>query len=117
MNSYLYVEWSLNLIKKNIKYFNMKKILFIITLLLLSCGKSGPSACDCAEMAKLRIEGKMETLTKTIEEQNEIEVEWEKKLNPCKVETEKDGGFEKKVQDCLLNLFQSENEKELEKNQ
>lgn len=95
----------------------MKKILFVSTLLLVSCVKSGPSACDCANMAKDRIESKMETLTKTTEEQNEIEAEWEKKLTHCKEEIEKNGEFEKKVQDCLLNLFQSENEKDLKENQ
>lgn len=100
-----------------IKLNSMEKILFVTTLLLFSCGQSGPSACDCANMAKDRIESKMETLTKTTEEQNEIEAEWEKKITPCKEEIEKDEEFEKKVQDCLLNLFQSENEKELEENQ
>ena len=42
----------------------MKKLFIITTLILISCGNNSPSACDCAEMSKERIESKMETLTK-----------------------------------------------------
>jgi hypothetical protein len=94
----------------------MKKILFITTFVLLSCGNSGPSACDCAEMAKERIESKMETLTKTSEEQSSIEASWEEKLAPCEQIINEKKEFEKEIQDCLMMLFQAENEKELEEN-
>jgi len=94
----------------------MKKILFITTLFLLSCGNSGPSACDCAEMAKERIEGKMESLTKTNEEQIKIATNWEEKLKPCEQIINENKEFEKEVQDCLIMLFDADNEKELEEN-
>lgn len=94
----------------------MKKILFITTLFLLSCGNSGPSACDCAEIEKDRIEGKMESLTKTNEEQIAIAANWEEKLKPCKQIKDENKEFEKESQDCLIMLFNVDNEKELEKN-
>jgi hypothetical protein len=94
----------------------MKKILFITTLFILSCGESGPSACECAQMEKEYIESKMETLTKTTEEQIEIKNSWEEKLEPCTQIITDNKKFEKEKQDCLMLLFQADNEKELEEN-
>tara|TARA_B100001287_G_C22527598_1_gene455754 strand:- start:203 stop:496 length:294 start_codon:yes stop_codon:yes gene_type:complete len=92
----------------------MKKIFIIITLVLISCGNSSPSACDCAEMSKERIESKMETLTKSSEEQQEIVKSWEEKLAPCAKKIEESMPFEKEVQDCLISLFQLDNNEVLE---
>lgn len=94
----------------------MKQTIFITTLLLLSCGNSSPSSCDCAELAKDRIEGKMESLTKTKSEQIAIATNWEEKLKPCEQIINEDKEFEKEVQDCLIMLFNADNEKELEEN-
>ena len=122
----------------------MKKKLFIITLFLISCGDSkkesgisGLSACDCAKMQKEYIDQKIENLTKTSEEKNQIEAEWKEKLKPCtksykikaleeseenknmneeeqatKMEAIKK--FEREKQECLMMLFQAENENEIE---
>ena len=122
----------------------MKKKIFIITLFLISCGdsrkgggSSGLSPCDCAKMQKEYIDHKIENLTKTSEEKNQIEAEWEEKLKPCtksfKIKAlEKSGEnenmseeeratkmeaikkFEREKQECLMMLFQAENEKEIE---
>ena len=52
-------------------------------------------------MSKERIESKMETLTKSAEEQQEIVTSWEEKLAPCAKKIEESESFEKEVQDCL----------------
>ena len=90
----------------------MKKLLFVITLFTLSCGEPGPSACDCAKLEKEHMESKWETLTKTTEEQSEIEAGWSDKLEPCKKIINENDDFAKKKQDCLMMLIQAENEKE-----
>ena len=95
----------------------MKKILFITTLFILSCGKPNPSACDCAKLEKEHMESKWETLSKTAEEQSEIEAGWGEKLEPCKQIIKEDDEFEKKKQECLMMLIQAENEKETEESQ
>ena len=87
----------------------MKKIFILTTFLLASCGNPGPSACDCAEMSKERIEGKMEKLTKTAEEQKIIEENWEQKMLPCEELIEKNEGFGLEMQDCLLSLLRKDN--------
>ena len=87
----------------------MKKIFLLTTVLLISCGNSGPSACDCAEMSKERIEGKMEKLTKTIEEQKLIEENWDQKMLPCEELIEQDKKFGLEMQDCLLSLLKNDN--------
>ena len=87
----------------------MKKILILTTLLLISCGSPDPSACDCAEMSKERIEGKMEKLTKTAEEQKLIEENWEQKMLPCEELIEKNEDFGLEMQDCLLYLLKNDN--------
>tara|TARA_B100000900_G_scaffold327990_1_gene288186 strand:+ start:83 stop:376 length:294 start_codon:yes stop_codon:yes gene_type:complete len=92
----------------------MKKLFIITNLILISCGNNSPSACDCAEMSKERIEGKMETLTKSAEEQQEIVTSWEAKLAPCAKKIEESESFEKEVQDCLISLFQLDNNEVLE---
>ena len=98
----------------SIKFKKMKKLFIIITLILISCGNNSPSACDCAEMSKERIESKMETLTKSAEEQQEIVTSWEEKLTPCAKKIEESESFEKEVQDCLINLFQLDNNEVIE---
>ena len=90
----------------------MKKILFISTLFILSCGESGPSACDCAKLEKKHMDSKLETLTKTTEEQREIEADWSNKLEPCNQIINEDEEFGKKKQDCLMMLIKAENETE-----
>ena len=122
----------------------MKKKIFIITLFLISCGdsrkgggSSGLSPCDCAKMQKEYIDHKIENLTKTSEEKNQIEAEWEEKLKPCtkssKIKTLEESEanenmreeeraakmeaikkFEREKQECLMMLFQAENEKGIE---
>jgi len=87
----------------------MKKIFLLTTFLLISCGNSDPSACDCAEMAKDRIEGKMEKLTKTVEEQKLIEENWDQKMLPCEELIEKNKEFGLEMQDCLLSLLKNDN--------
>jgi len=94
----------------------MKKLFIITALVLISCGNNSPSACDCAEMSKERIESKMETLTKNSEEQQEIFKNWEEKLAPCAKKIEESLSFEKEVQDCLISLFQLDNDEVLEDN-
>tara|TARA_B100001057_G_scaffold245279_3_gene245612 strand:- start:24240 stop:24533 length:294 start_codon:yes stop_codon:yes gene_type:complete len=94
----------------------MKKLFIITALVLISCGNNSPSACDCAEMSKERIESKMETLTKSSEEQQEIFKNWEEKLAPCAKKIEESLSFEKEVQDCLISLFQLDNDEVLEDN-
>ena len=87
----------------------MKKIFLLTTVLLISCGNADPSACDCAEMSKERIEGKMEKLTKTIEEQKLIEENWDQKMLPCIELIEQDKKFGLEMQDCLLSLLKNDN--------
>ena len=87
----------------------MKKIFIITAALLISCGNPDPSACDCAEMSKERIEGKMEKLTKTVEAQKLIEENWDKKMLPCEELIEKNKEFELEMQDCLLSLLKNDN--------
>ena len=87
----------------------MKKIFLLTTVLLISCGNSDPGACDCAEMAKDRIEGKMEKLTKTVEEQKLIEENWDQKMLPCQELIEKNKEFGLEMQDCLLSLLKNDN--------
>ena len=87
----------------------MKKIFLLTTVLLISCGNADPSACDCAEMSKERIEGKMEKLTKTIEEQKLIEENWDQKMLPCEELIEQDEKFGLEMQDCLLSLLKNDN--------
>ena len=87
----------------------MKKIFLLTTVLLISCGNSDPGACDCAEMSKERIEGKMEKLTKTIEEQKLIEENWDRKMLPCEELIEQDKKFGLEMQDCLLSLLKNDN--------
>lgn len=87
----------------------MKKIFLLTTVLLISCGNTDPSACDCAEMSKERIEGKMEKLTKTIEEQKLIEENWDQKMLPCEELIERDKEFGLEMQDCLLSLLKNDN--------
>jgi len=87
----------------------MKKIFILTTVLLISCGNSDPSACDCAEMSKERSEGRMEKLTKTTEEQKLIEENWDQKMLPCKELIEKNKEFGLEMQDCLLSLLKNDN--------
>ena len=87
----------------------MKKIFILTTVLLISCVNSDPSSCDCAEMAKDRIEGKMEKLTKTVEEQKLIEENWDKKMLPCEELIEENKEFGLEMQDCLLSLLKNDN--------
>ena len=84
-------------------------IIIFATVLLISRGNADPSACDCAEMSKERIEGKMEKLTKTIEEQKLIEENWDKKMLPCEELIEQDKKFGLEMQDCLLSLLKNDN--------
>ena len=71
-------------------------------------GTNSPSACECAEMSKERIENKMEKLTKSAEEQQEIFTSWEEKLAPCAKKIEESESFEKEVQDCLISLISAD---------
>ena len=87
----------------------MKKIFILTTFLIISCGNPDPSACDCAEMDKERIEGKMETLTKTVEEQKLIKENWDQKMLPCEELIEKNEEFKLEMQDCLLSLLKNDN--------
>ena len=86
----------------------MKTKLIILALCLISCGESGPSACDCAVMSSDRINGMLETLTKSQEEQDQINANWEEKLAPCQKKIEEDGGFEKEMGACVLKLLELE---------
>ena len=92
----------------------MRKLFLITTLILISCVNNSPNACDCAKMSKERIEGKMETLTKSTEEQTVISTNWEEKLAPCAKKIEESDSFEKEVQGCLINLFELDNHEALE---
>ena len=95
----------------------MRKVLIIPVIFLLSCVGDGPSACQCAEMEKNRIEGKMEVLTKTAEEQDKIQKDWSEKLAPCIKKIEDDKLFEKDVAACVLEILKVEFDKSDEKNQ
>ena len=92
----------------------MKTSTLLFTLLfLISCGPSGPSACDCAQMVNERISGTLENLTKSIEEQEKINADWEEKLTPCQEkmdnETIEGSDFEKEVQECLIRIMNEDN--------
>ncbi len=86
----------------------MKTKLIILALCLVSCGESGPSACDCAKMSSDRMDGMLETLSKTQEEQDQINATWEEKLAPCQKKIEEEEGFEKELETCLLELLEIE---------
>ena len=86
----------------------MKTKLIILALFLISCGESGPSACDCAEMSNNRMDGRLETLTKSQEEQNQINANWEERLAPCQKKIEEDEGFEKDYEKCKFQLLELE---------
>ena len=88
----------------------MKTSILLFTLLfLISCGTSGPSACDCAKMVNERISGTLENLTKSAEEQEEINADWEEKLTPCQKTMEEDSDFEEEVQACLIRIMDEDN--------
>ncbi len=80
-------------------------ILLFALLFLISCGSSGPSACDCANMVNERISGTLENLTKSAEEQEKINADWEEKLTPCQQQMEENSDFENEVQKCLIQIM------------
>jgi len=94
----------------------MKKLFIITALVLISCGNNSPSACDCAEMTKERIDGKIELLTKSPEEQQEINKNWEEKQAPCEAKIKADPVFEEEMGNCLISLIQVDNNEVLEDN-
>jgi len=86
----------------------MKNNLIILALFLFSCGESGPTACDCAERSTERREGRLETLTKSAEEQKEINAIWEEKLAPCTKKIDEDEEFKKEMEACALEILKTE---------
>ncbi len=95
----------------------MKKILIIASLFLFSCKDFSPSACDCAELEKERSDARVELLTKTIEEKEEIESNWHERFSPCEEIKNESQEFKQEIHNCLMVLFESENEKTEEENQ
>ncbi len=89
----------------------MKNSILLFTLLfLISCGPSEPNACDCANMVNERISETLENLTKSSEEQEKINADWEEKLTPCQQKMEEDSDFENEVQKCLIQIMDEDTE-------
>ncbi len=86
----------------------MKTKLIMLALCLISCGESGPSACDCAQMTSDRMGGMVETLTKSQEEQDQINANWDEKMAPCGKKIEEDEEFKKDVETCVIKLLEQE---------